>query len=154
MIRTPHSTLTPNRHGAGNGAFTLVEILIVVVILGILAAIVMPQFARATNDTAATTTFSELQKVRRHVGIFKARNGEALPAVLEGDGTWGELVSRDHFLSAPTNAWVGGAAARVVKFGTGPDTAFQTDYAWIYNPATGEVWAGSFSAQDVPLPRN
>ncbi|MFN0011199.1 MAG: type II secretion system protein [Phycisphaerales bacterium] len=136
------------------GAFTLVEILIVVVILGILAAIVMPQFANAANDTSATTTFSELQKIRRHVGVFKARNGDALPAVVEGDGTWGELVSRDHFLSPPTNAWVGAEAGRVVKFGTGPDTAFQTAYGWIYNPASGEVWAASFDAQDVPLPRN
>ncbi len=145
---------SPPHPATQRAAFTLVEILIVVVILGTLAAIVIPQFAQAANETAATTTFSELQKVRRHVGMFQARNSNALPAVSAGDGTWGELVSRDHFLSPPTNAWVGGEHARVVVFGTGPDTAFQADHGWIFNPQTGEVWAGSFDAQDVPLPRN
>ncbi len=143
----------PTRARSSPRGFTFVEVLIVVVILGILAAVVMPQFASAANDTAATTTFSELQKLRRHVGVFRARNNDALPTVAEGDGTWGELISRDHFLSAPSNPWVGGANARTVKFGAGPDAAFQTDYGWIYNPATGEVWAGSFDASDVPLPR-
>ena len=147
--------MTPSPpHPTRPGAFTLVEVLIVVVILGTLAAIVIPQFARAADESAATTTFSELQKIRRHVGVFQARNSNTLPDVSEGDGTWGQLVSRDHFLSPPTNAWVGGEHARVVKFGTGPDTAFQADHGWIFNPQTGEVWAGSFDARDVPLPRN
>ena len=35
-------------------AFTLIEILIVVVILGILAAIVVPKFTNASNKTAIT----------------------------------------------------------------------------------------------------
>ncbi len=41
-------------------AFTLVEILIVVVILGILAAIVIPQFTSASEEAAANSTHSQL----------------------------------------------------------------------------------------------
>ncbi|CAE7357387.1 xcpT [Symbiodinium necroappetens] len=47
-------------------AFTLVEILIVVVILGILAAIVVPKFSSASEQSAQTafvTTLNELVKV-------------------------------------------------------------------------------------------
>jgi len=45
-------------------AFTLVEILIVVIILGILAAIVIPQFTSATQDAKSAATYNELQKLR------------------------------------------------------------------------------------------
>ena len=135
-------------------AFTLVEILIVVVILGILATIVIPLFMGATDEARQNVTFSELQKIRRYVGLYQARNSSSLPDVTEGDGTWGEVVGPDYLLSAPTNAWVGGDSGKLIKFGNGPDTAYQTNYAWIYNTATGEVWAGSFDSFDRPLPRN
>jgi prepilin-type N-terminal cleavage/methylation domain-containing protein len=131
-------------------AFTLVEILIVVVILGVLAAIAIAGFSGATSDAQASTTASELQKMRRQIGVFQARNNQRLPTVTPGDGTWGELVvGRDY----PTNAWVGGANGRVIVLGTGPDTVYQSDYGWIFDPATGMVYAGGFDAQDHPLPR-
>ena len=41
-------------------AFTLVEILIVVVILGILSAIVVPQFSNATQHAPSTAPHSQL----------------------------------------------------------------------------------------------
>lgn len=138
-------------------AFTLVEILIVVVILGILAAIVIPAFNSTVSDSAATATYNELQKLRRHIGVYQARNGDALPTVTAGDGTtgWGELVSADHFLSAPINAWVGGANARdiVVMPNAVPDAAYHTNYGWIYDPTNGEIFAAGFDANDNPLPR-
>jgi prepilin-type N-terminal cleavage/methylation domain-containing protein len=134
-------------------AFTLVEILIVVVILGILASIAVMGFAGATSDAQASCTASELQKMRRQIGVYQARNTQHLPSVTPGDGTWGEIIGRDYLLSPPTNAWVGGANAKVIVFGTAPDTVYQTDYGWIFNPATGDVYAGGFDSSDHPLPR-
>ena len=47
-----------------NKGFTLVEILIVVIILGILAAIVIPQFTNASNDARNNSVASTLQTLR------------------------------------------------------------------------------------------
>lgn len=44
--------------------FTLVEILIVVVILGILAAIVIPQFTNASEEAKQNSLRSNLQSIR------------------------------------------------------------------------------------------
>lgn len=133
--------------------FTLVEILIVVVILGILAAIVVPLMGGATQDASIATASTELNKVRRAVEVFMVSNDNTLPTVVAGDGTWGEIVTPAYLREAPVNNYVGGSNSRVIVIGTGPDTAFQTDHGWVYNSTTGEVWAGGFDGNDEPLPR-
>ncbi len=135
-------------------AFTLVEILIVVVILGILAAIVTPQFGRAGREASETQTFRQLQQIRYHIQLYRSRHLGAFPTVTEGDGTWGELVSDEHFQSAPVNLLVGPGNGRriVVRENAEPDTVFTTEYGWIYDPVTGMVWAAGLDAGNQPLP--
>jgi general secretion pathway protein G len=60
-------------------AFTLVEILIVVLILGILAAIALPQFTNATNTTRDTSVATTLQYVRGQIELFKSQHGNTPP---------------------------------------------------------------------------
>ncbi len=133
-------------------AFTLVEILIVVVILGILAAVVTAQFTGASEDAQEETTRHELQKLRRAIEIYMTRNGNALPNVVAGDGTWGEIVQPGEYLSGPPrNAWVGGPNAEVIIIRDTPDEAYQTAYGWIYDDTTGQVWAGGFDGNDEPF---
>src|SRR4030042_3867629 len=59
--------------------FTLVEILIVVVILGILAAIVMPQFTGASTEAKESSLMSDLQAVRSQVELYKIQHNDNLP---------------------------------------------------------------------------
>jgi len=59
--------------------FTLVEILIVVVILGILAAIVIPQFTSASVDAKESALVSDLQAVRSQIELYKIHHNDNLP---------------------------------------------------------------------------
>jgi len=61
----------PASHGRG---FTLVEILIVVVILGILAAMIIPQFASATTQSRQSVFASNLKELTKAAELFKLEN--------------------------------------------------------------------------------
>ena len=60
-------------------AFTLVEILIVVVILGILAAIVIPQFTSAGATTRENSLQMTLYRVREQIEIYKQQHNGNWP---------------------------------------------------------------------------
>jgi len=66
--------------------FTLVEILIVVVILGILAAIVIPQFTEASTEAKTSALLSDLQGVRSQIELYKIQHNDAMPGDTTGDG--------------------------------------------------------------------
>jgi general secretion pathway protein G len=70
--------------------FTLVEILIVVVILGILAAIVIPQFTEASTEAKLSSLCSDLQTMRSQIELYKVQHNDAVP-VPEGE-TWTQMT--------------------------------------------------------------
>lgn len=72
-----------NRSRKNRRGFTLIEILIVVVILGILAAIVVPQFTNASQEATASSIRSQLQTIRGQIELFRVRNAGALPTGFE-----------------------------------------------------------------------
>ena len=61
-------------------AFTLIEILIVVVILGILAAIVIPQFTDASDQANVASMKSQLQTMRSQIELFRIQDVVAYTA--------------------------------------------------------------------------
>ena len=63
-----------------NGGFTLVEILVVVVLLGILGAIVVPQFTGAGNETRTSALLTDLRRVRNQIELYKFQHNDQLPA--------------------------------------------------------------------------
>ena len=69
--------------------FTLVEILIVVVILGILAAIVIPQFTEASTEAKTSSLCTDLQSVRSQIELYKIQHNDNLPGVANGTHTAG-----------------------------------------------------------------
>ena len=56
--------------------FTLVELLIVVIILAILAAIIVPQFSASTNDAKAAALQSNLANMRSAIEFYYQEHGE------------------------------------------------------------------------------
>ncbi|OWY72864.1 hypothetical protein B7486_00530 [cyanobacterium TDX16] len=60
--------------------FTLVELLIVVIILGILAAVVIPQFTDASTDARSSSLTFNLREVRKQIDLYKHQhNGNPPP---------------------------------------------------------------------------
>jgi len=59
--------------------FSLVEILIVVVVMGILAAIIFPQFGSASSDARYTATIDNLQDLRQEIDLYKNQHQGRFP---------------------------------------------------------------------------
>ena len=68
-------------------AFTLVEIMIVVVLLGILAAVVLPLVAGSSISAKESALALDLQMIRRYVLIYTSQHLEVRPGYPNGDIT-------------------------------------------------------------------
>ena len=78
--------------------FTLVEILIVVIILGILAAIVIPQFTNASTDARKASLVSQLQTLRSQIQLFKLQHNDILPDLVANQ--WAQMMSKTNLTGA------------------------------------------------------
>ena len=88
-----HTQLSSHSNrGARKGGFTLVEILIVVIILGILAAIVIPQFTNASTDARKASLVSQLQTLRSQIQLFKLQHNDILPDLVANQ--WTQMMSK------------------------------------------------------------
>ncbi len=79
--------------------FTLVEILIVVVILGILAAIVVPAFASASDEARRSTFAQDLRVFSDAAEYFHSRTGAPVPDGSSGQmpAVWADYVDEAAF---------------------------------------------------------
>ena len=80
--------------------FTLVEILIVVVIMGILAAIVVPQFSQSSDDARYTSTIQNLQSLRGQIDLYRNQHEGRLPGATSDSSD--DTTFRDQ-MTLPTN---------------------------------------------------
>ena len=134
-----------------NTAFTLVEILIVVIILGILAAIVIPQFSEASNEARLAGLQSDLQTIRSQVELYKIQHLDNTPqddATTESTDFWTQLTTKTnidgssggdlgpYIMKAPTNpfrssdaVFIGAPAGAAATDGWAFDTSTNTFYA-------------------------
>lgn len=123
-------------------AFTLVELLIVVIILGILAAVVIPQFSDASTDARVSSLVTNLATIRGQLEFYKMQHNGNYPT---------SIATFAAQMTAGTNA----AGAAGTDFGpylqripnnpfTNTSTVVSTGAgAWLYIQATG-----TFTAND------
>lgn len=103
-------------------AFTLVEILIVVVILGILAAIVVPQFTSATEEARTGSVESQLKTIDSALELFRARTGSYPNGGTIADAVLEELNTQGYLKTIPVNPFLDDAdAGNDVAEGAAPD---------------------------------
>ena len=67
--------------------FTLVELLIVVIILAILAAIIMPQFSAATDDAKQSAYETNIANVRAAIDLYRQQHTDYPGALPSGGAT-------------------------------------------------------------------
>ncbi|MGB5259737.1 MAG: prepilin-type N-terminal cleavage/methylation domain-containing protein [Gammaproteobacteria bacterium] len=72
--------------GGRQTGFTLVELLIVAIILAILAAIVVPQFASSTADAADSALRSNLAGIRSSIDLYTQQHGSTFPGAAQSTG--------------------------------------------------------------------
>lgn len=127
-------------------AFTLVEILIVVVILGILAAIVVPQFTNATQDAQTGNLRAQIKSLSNQIELYRARRN-SYPALATNG--WQDLISGGYIKAAPKNPYNG---LSTVVAGTRADDGagnYSIDGAagsgWVWDETTGYLSACYFN---------
>jgi len=148
-------------------AFTLVEVLIVTVLLGVLAAIVIPSVANSATSAKDSALATDLQLLRRFILIYKAHHLEVAPGYPDGNtsaapteqafvqqatmssnasgqtaavGTPG--FNRGPYLSRiPVNPF--NNKSTIQMLGNGEDFPANADdsHGWIYKAATAEIRA-------------
>ncbi len=92
-----NNTLSARTRRSVARGFTLVEILIVVIILGILAAIVIPQFTSASEDARKNSVTSQLQTIRSQVELYKLQHRDQFPTSDGAVGSawdWSKLTTK------------------------------------------------------------
>jgi len=147
--------------------FTLVEILIVVVILGILASVVLPQFSDASHQARENTLKDDLRYLRTQVAVFKAQHRDVPPGYAAGDtatfpsddtafveqltkfssegcatSTTGSAVYRfgPYLTTMPSNPLNGKSAVKMTTDFTYDSSGV---YGWLYNPVTQQIVANN-----------
>lgn len=151
-------------------AFTLLELVIVAVIIGILAAIAIPRLSRGTAGSAESALAGDLAALRNAIDIFAAEHGGKYPRL----ATIGEQLTQytDHrHTSAPVAVKdtdhifgpylqdipplpVGANRGKTTFTGTPPgDTT--ADAGWYYDETTGRIRAncanGETDASGTPF---
>src|SRR5687768_14268335 len=141
--------------------FTLVEILIVVIILGILAAIVIPQFTNASTESRWSSTASLLQTLRSQIELYKLQHGDQLPDLVTD---WTPMTTITTYNSnnfgpymqqIPKNPMTG-----LNTVGNGTTGAVAGGFGFIYDfdsgagpgTGTGKIWATDKTAPSVAVP--
>jgi len=79
MMNSPHTRSNRERRPRRR-AFTLVEILIVVVILAILAAMVIPQFSSAAEDSRTNAIQMDLYRIRNQLEVYRNQHADTWPS--------------------------------------------------------------------------
>ncbi len=131
------------RHTNHNG-FTLIELIIVIVILGILAGVSIPKYQDITSSAKRESTNGALGGLRTAISVWRSGNivrmGSSVWPPLDSMNTIGSVVLQaipqnpyQHSTNAPDSIVLGVTKGVIVG----------TRGGWAYKPSTGEIWANT-----------
>ncbi len=126
--------------------FTLIELVMIIVILGILAAVAIPKYQDLSSEAKEASARSALGALRSGITIYYANQ-----AVTTGSATWPPLadlstVGTVMAQAIPKNPYQTDAnAPDSVVTGVTKGVVVGARGGWAYNAATGEVWPNTSS---------
>ena len=126
---------------SGQGGFTLIELVIIIVVLGILAAAAIPKYQDITSEAKEASCRAALGSLRSGITIFYAN-----AAVTTGTATWptlAQLEAPDTVMmqSIPRNPYQSDSnAPDSVVTGVTKGTIVGVRGGWAYRASTGEIW--------------
>lgn len=139
MAQHTHTAATPL--ATIRRAFTLVEILIVVVILGILSAIIVPLYAGATQDSWEGSLQANLNSLQSQIELYNSRMNDYPDFAGQ---QWSQLLAGEYIKAPPVNpAYSGGQPRDSVTEVTGT-TYGALGSAWVWNSDLSTICASNF----------
>lgn len=132
-------------------AFSLVEVLIVIVLMAILASIVTPRFFDSLQDADLSVALNNLQNMRLIIERYRGSHHGISPSATlvelinrtndEGEiGTTAEHRYGPYVTNLPANPLNGQDSIRVITTNQ-PTAADATGkYGWLYHPPTGHIF--------------
>jgi prepilin-type N-terminal cleavage/methylation domain-containing protein len=136
--------------------FTLIELMIVVAIIGILAAIALPRFAQMLEKSREGATKGNLGSIKSAASIYYGDNHGVWPTTL--DTSTGYSFSKYLDTLAPvkvTSGFVAGApspAGRNVSMTTSGAVPTAASSGWLYDSSTGSVYVNSTVLDSKSIP--
>ena len=130
---------TWNRSAARNG-FTLIEVLVVIVILGILAALVVPRVLERPDEARAVAAKSDIAAIVAALKLYRLDN-QRYPTTEQGLAA---LVSRPTTAPIPPNWKPNGYLERL------PKDPWGQPYQYLNPGLHGEIDVFSFGADGQP----
>lgn len=136
----------PARNSANRGlaamsrrqGFTLVELVVVVLILGILAAIAAPKMLSTSTSATDNSLRQTLSIVRDAIELYRAQNNGTMPPGNDLAAELREYLRGPVFPKSPV-----GTKTNDVKYVTGNNTTADNSTGWVYNKTTGWFIANS-----------
>ena len=110
-------------------AFTLVELIMVIVIIGLLAAIVVPRFSSSSDEARISATKANLESLRSAVDLYRVQAGSPPPTLTTLTVT-GTVLTEPLIRIVPDETITNSNAVVGASSNTG---------GWVYNTVSGNV---------------